>query len=146
MYPVLDGPLSHSGKTYQTGEMAPLSPEEAVALFAIGIVGELAGDKPDPIVQQEGEPPPVVQQEEETPQEDEPPLMTPQEAAALFATDSLVNLNTASNEELQTLPNIGKGLSARIEKSRPIQNLEGLEELLGLTPAQWSEISSLVTI
>lgn len=143
MYPVLDGPLSHSGKTYQTGEMAPLSPEEAVALFAIGIVGELAGDKP--VVQQEDEPPPVVQQEEETPQE-EPPLMTPKEAVALFATDSLVNLNTASNEELQTLPNIGKGLSARIEKSRPIQNLEGLEELLGLTPAQWSEISSLVTI
>lgn len=62
----------------------------------------------------------------------------------------LVNVNTATEAELETLPGIGPVLAAAIVQYRtehgPFTSVEQLEEVSGIGPATLAEIRDLVTV
>ncbi len=62
----------------------------------------------------------------------------------------LVNVNTATEAELETLPGIGPVLAAAIVRYRaehgPFTSVEQLEEVSGIGPATLAEIRDLVTV
>jgi len=64
--------------------------------------------------------------------------------------DDMVNLNTASAEELTSLPGIGEVLAARIvayrEEHGPFQTLDDLMQVSGIGSKVVEEIRDLVTL
>ena len=63
---------------------------------------------------------------------------------------TLVNVNTASAEELETLPGIGEVLAAAIiayrEEHGPFTSVDQLEDVSGIGPVTLEEIRDLVTV
>lgn len=63
---------------------------------------------------------------------------------------SLVNLNTASQVELESLPGIGPCLAQAIiayrEANGPFTSLEGIQAVEGIGPATYEEIKDLITL
>ncbi|MEM6446821.1 MAG: phospholipase D-like domain-containing protein [Cyanobacteria bacterium P01_D01_bin.123] len=56
-----------------------------------------------------------------------------------------VNLNTATTDELATLPGIGPTLAARIIDARPIRSLRDLDDIEGIGPAKLENLRHKVT-
>ena len=71
-------------------------------------------------------------------------------AGATGGPAALVNVNTATEAELETLPGIGPVLAAAIVQYRtehgPFTSVEQLEEVSGIGPATLAEIRDLVTV
>ncbi len=63
---------------------------------------------------------------------------------------ALVNLNTATVEELQTLPHIGPAMAERIiayrEANGPFQSIEELRKVEGIGETRFKDIAPLVTV
>ncbi len=63
---------------------------------------------------------------------------------------NLVNLNTASKEELQTLPGVGPKVAERIveyrQKYGPFKSIDELLEIKGIGPKKLEKIKPLVTL
>jgi len=60
-----------------------------------------------------------------------------------------ISLNTATVDELKTLPHIGNALAARIVAARsasPFQNIEDLLKLHGITKEMLNEIRDRITV
>lgn len=61
-----------------------------------------------------------------------------------------INLNTATMEQLDTLPGIGPSTAAAIiayrEENGPFTSIEGLLEVTGIGPAKFDQIKDLITI
>lgn len=68
--------------------------------------------------------PPAIQRKVELQQKQCPP--------PTVRADGKVNLNTATQAELEALPGIGAGLAKRIIQARPIQSLEDLDRVPGV--------------
>ncbi len=60
--------------------------------------------------------------------------------------NGLINLNTATSAELETLPGIGPSYAAAIIRKRPIETLESLTKIAGLTPRKVDAIRHLVRL
>jgi len=78
----------------------------------------------------------------ETPLE-EPPGVAP-------AGSTIVNINTATQAELETLPGIGPALAGRIldyrEANGPFPDVESLQNVSGIGPATLEEIRNQITV
>ena len=71
------------------------------------------------------------------------PASTPSTAAE---SENLINVNTASQEELMTLPLIDEAMAEQIISNRPYNNLEDLIINQGFGPMKLRRISPFVTI
>ena len=64
--------------------------------------------------------------------------------------EGLINLNTASEKELQELPGIGPAMSARIieyrEANGDFQNIEDIKKVRGIGNAKFEKLKDKVTI
>ena len=58
----------------------------------------------------------------------------------------IVDLNTASNKELQTLPGIGPALADRIMQGRPFKNIDDLQNVKGITKERLDALRSLIRL
>jgi phosphatidylserine/phosphatidylglycerophosphate/cardiolipin synthase-like enzyme len=59
--------------------------------------------------------------------------------------NGLVNLNTASLEELETLPGVGKGMAKRIMAARPIRSWEDVDRIPGVGAKLLERVRDRVT-
>lgn len=57
-----------------------------------------------------------------------------------------VNLNTASQAEIESLPGIGPALAQRIVEGRPYSSLEDLDRVKGIGPKLLERLRPLVTL
>ena len=60
-------------------------------------------------------------------------------------TSGRVNLNTATLEQLESLPKVGAALAGRIVAGRPYRSLADLDRVKGVGPATLNLLSPLVT-
>lgn len=71
-------------------------------------------------------------------------------AAAAESADGLINLNTATLEQLDTLPGIGPATAEKIiayrEQSGGFQSVEDLQEVPGIGDAKFAELKDKVTV
>ena len=58
----------------------------------------------------------------------------------------LVNINTATTEELVMLPWVGTNMAARIINARPYTRIEDLLEVAGIGPYRFNDMKNLVTV
>ena len=73
-----------------------------------------------------------------------------QQPASVPKTNRLININTASANELETLPGIGKGLAERIidhrERFGPFRRPEHLIIVRGISDRRFRALRDLVTV
>lgn len=56
-----------------------------------------------------------------------------------------LNLNTASEEQLESLPKVGPALAARLLAGRPYRSLADLDRVKGIGPSLMQSLSPLVS-
>jgi competence protein ComEA len=75
-----------------------------------------------------------------------PPPQTP----AISATNPLININTATQQELESLPGIGPALALRIIEYRnthgPFANIEAIQDVSGIGPGIFEKIRDYISI
>ena len=81
---------------------------------------------------------------------DQQPAASPQTAAPSQQSPQRININTASEKELEKLPGIGKGLAARIvehrEKYGPFRRPEHLIIVRGISDRRFRAMQDLITV
>ena len=95
--------------------------------------------QPTPAPTQTIQPAPEVTPEP-TPLPEPEPILTPPAQAGL------VNINTATLEELQTLPGIGPVIAERIIEARPFISVNQLRNITGIGEVRFNDIRDLVTV
>ena len=61
------------------------------------------------------------------------------------STTGIVNINTASTAELETLPGIGEAIAQRIIEGHPYKNLQDLDRVSGIGEKKNQAIEGKVT-
>lgn len=59
---------------------------------------------------------------------------------------SLIELNSATQAQLESLPRVGPALAERIITARPFRRAEDLRRVRGIGPATWELLQPLVTV
>lgn len=113
---VLHGPIDAGHTVYQDGDTLEMDEPTAQLLALIDVVEILSDDEVTQPL-----PPPSVD-----------PVM--------------VNLNAATSDQLEALPNIGAATATRIVESRPYESLEAAQAASGLSDAKWAAIADQVTL
>ncbi|WP_261663181.1 ComEA family DNA-binding protein [Deinococcus sp. Marseille-Q6407] len=68
----------------------------------------------------------------------------PQTASVTPLISGRLNLNAATREQLEALPEIGPALAERIEAARPLHSLADLDRVKGIGPAALKQLAPLV--
>ena len=78
------------------------------------------------------------------------PILATPGATVVAVTTELVNINTASLEELDSLPSIGPSLAQRIidyrEQNGPFINIEDVINVPGIGPGNYERFKDLITV
>ncbi len=61
-------------------------------------------------------------------------------------TGGKVNINTATEQELETLPGIGASTGAKIIAARPFESIDALKDVSGIGDAKFNAIKDLIDI
>ncbi len=75
-----------------------------------------------------------------------PPVEKRWDTVKVLSEDEKININTASAEELKTLPRIGKVLSERIIAARPFKSVDDLQRVNRIGPKIVARLRPLVTV
>lgn len=67
-------------------------------------------------------------------------------SAQIVSTDGKININTASQSELETLSGIGQTTAEKIISGRPYSNTSDLQDIPGIGDSKFNLIKDLVTI
>jgi competence protein ComEA len=93
------------------------------------------------------------QQQVHVPREGEaapPPAVSGGESESAGAAGGLVNINTATAEELETLPGIGEVTAQRIidyrEANGPFETIEDIQNVSGIGPKTFEGMKDLITV
>jgi competence protein ComEA len=80
--------------------------------------------------------------------EESPPVSPPTEPsrASGVTTGGKININTASQSELDTLPGIGPSKAQAIIEKRPYNSIEEIKQVPGIGEATFQKIKDLITI
>jgi competence protein ComEA len=74
----------------------------------------------------------------------------PQGSTAPAAESGLINLNWATQAELESLPGIGPEMAKRIldyrDQNGPFDNIEAIQQVSGIGPATYARIQDLITV
>lgn len=86
---------------------------------------------------------PTSSETDKTPGKDQAPISTP-------ASSGLININTATLEELDTLPGIGPVKAQSIIDHRndhgPFKSIEAIQDVAGIGPATFDGLRDLITV
>jgi competence protein ComEA len=69
----------------------------------------------------------------------------PRRDAESVPTGRRINLNTATQAELEALPGVGSAIARRIVEGPPYRSVDDLERVEGIGPKRLEEIRPLVT-
>lgn len=82
--------------------------------------------------------------------EEEPRVEEQERSPTYEAPEVLININTASQNELESLPRIGPVIAAEIIRYRqangPFHRKEDIQEVKGIGPVTFEKISELITV
>jgi competence protein ComEA len=80
--------------------------------------------------------------------EENPPVSPPTEPSDATGgqTGGKININTASQSELETLPGIGPSKAQGITENRPYKNIEQIQEVPGIGEVTFQKIKDLITV
>ena len=82
--------------------------------------------------------------------EEEPRVEEQERSPTYEAPEVLININTASQNELESLPRIGPVIAAEIIRYRqangPFHRKEDIQEVKGIGPVTFEKISKLITV
>jgi competence protein ComEA len=80
--------------------------------------------------------------------EENPPVSPPTEpsGANSVKTGGKININTASQSELETLPGIGPSKAQGIIENRPYSSIEEIKKVPGIGEATFQKIMDLITV
>jgi competence protein ComEA len=85
-----------------------------------------------------------------TPEEDQGFVVVSEGTPSSLLTDDLVDINTASQDELEELPGIGPSLAGRIidyrEENGPFARIEDIVNVSGIGSATYEDIKDLITV
>ena len=70
----------------------------------------------------------------------------PKKATVEELQNNLININTATREQLELVPGIGRATSRRIIDGRPWKRIEDVARLPGLRKDKWESISRCITV
>jgi competence protein ComEA len=83
-------------------------------------------------------------------EENPPPVISPSTATGGTQTTGKVNINTATAEELDTLPGIGPAIAQRIieyrQTSGPFQSIEEIKKVSGIGDKLFEQLKELITV
>jgi len=81
---------------------------------------------------------------------DPPPVVSGGESGGEGAVGALVNINTATAAELETLPRIGPAMAQRIldyrEANGPFATIEDIQNVPGIGPATFEGLKDMITV
>jgi len=78
----------------------------------------------------------------------EPPADTPADtqANATHVSHLRLNLNTATQADLEALPRVGPATASKLRAARPFASLAGAHRASGLSASAWAEVAPLVFV
>lgn len=123
-----------------------------VIVFSLGFaIGRERGARSEVVLQTQRSAAREVTSAPTEEQTDEAETQTPRgETSETGAADARVNLNTATLEELQTLPGVGEAIARRIleyrEASGGFLTIEQIMEVSGIGEAKFAQIKDLITV
>lgn len=71
---------------------------------------------------------------------------SPSSSGSIETTGLVINLNTASREQLETLPSVGPSLAEKIIAARPYKSVDDLNAVSGIGEATFGKLKGLVTV
>jgi competence protein ComEA len=80
--------------------------------------------------------------------EETPPISPPTQPSNTASSDAggKININTASQSEIETLPNIGPSKAQGIIENRPYDSIEEIQKVPGIGEGTFQKIKDLITV